>query len=279
MSTPHGIVRGMLGEAAPGGPLVRADRLAQRAEGREGEVPLEGVVARGGRRDAQVRGRLHHPGVLEAVAQPESALVEEVVAHPGVAHRRLRADRLQGGVGAERGDGREPAGIRHAEDAHLPVVAGHVLHEPVDRVVRVGALVGPRVPRLRGAVHVERSLGPEPPPDVRQHQDVAVEADALGVTPDAGRGVARAVGRAFHENGQRSRSITGRDDHGQQAHAVAHRDHGFGARVSGVGRLLGDGERGEDEGEERQTHGASGWDGGPGKDAPKPTICRSVTSN
>src|SRR5437870_4924886 len=44
---PHRVVGRMLGEAAPRGPLVRADRLRQRAEGRERQVPLVGIVARG----------------------------------------------------------------------------------------------------------------------------------------------------------------------------------------------------------------------------------------
>src|SRR2546427_10361138 len=51
---PHRVVGRMLGEAAPRGPLVRADRLRQRAEGRERQVPLVEI----GRASCRERGEI-----------------------------------------------------------------------------------------------------------------------------------------------------------------------------------------------------------------------------
>src|SRR6266550_3228874 len=101
--------------------------------------------------------------------------MEEVVAHPAVAQRRLGADRLECRMRADGGHGSEPAITRYAEHAYPAAVIRHLLHEPVDRVVGVGALVGARMPRVERSVHVERSLGAVAAADVLKHEDIAVE--------------------------------------------------------------------------------------------------------
>ena len=58
---PHAVVGGVLGEVAPRGPLLRADRRRQRPQRRERAVPFVRVEARRRWRHGQVGRRLHHP--------------------------------------------------------------------------------------------------------------------------------------------------------------------------------------------------------------------------
>ena len=79
-------------------------------------------------------------------------------------------------MGADAGEGGEPAGIGTAEHADLAAVAGKVLHQPVDGVEGVGGFVDAvrvlRVPlRAQGD---ELAAGAEAPADVLTHEDVAV---------------------------------------------------------------------------------------------------------
>src|SRR5256885_15644590 len=83
------LFRSMLREPVPTRPPVRACGPGERCQGRKRAVPLVQVVAGRGGILALIRRRFHAPGVFGAVAQPEGPLVKEVVAHPGVAHRRL----------------------------------------------------------------------------------------------------------------------------------------------------------------------------------------------
>src|SRR5213596_232614 len=108
-----------------------------------------------------------------------------------------------GGIGAHPADCGEPAGIRDPEDPHAAVVVRHVLHEPIDRVVGVAALVGTRMAGVGRTVHVEGSLGAEPAANVLLDVDVAVEAEPLRTLRDARREALGPVGRALHEDRQR----------------------------------------------------------------------------
>src|SRR5213596_2565392 len=103
-----------------------------------------------------------------------------------------------GGIGAHPADCGEPAGIRDPEDPHAAVVVRHVLHEPIDRVVGVAALVGTRMAGVGRTVHVEGSLGAEPAANVLLDVDVAVEAEPLRTPRDARREALGPVGRALH---------------------------------------------------------------------------------
>ena len=139
------------------------------------EVPLEGVVLVK-LRLAPPLGALDADDVLVAVAQAEAALVEEVVAEPGVAHGRLRRERLERRVRLEQRHDRQPPRVGDPEDAHPAVVVPHVLDQPLDRVVGVGRLVDALLVlgEARGAVHDELPLGLVLPADVLEGEDVAV---------------------------------------------------------------------------------------------------------
>ena len=154
--------------------------------------------------------------------------MEEVVAHPGVPHRGLGADRLEGGMGADAGHRGEPAGIGDAEHAHLPIVVGDVLHQPVDRVVRVGALVGAGGARVGRPVHVEAALRAVAATDILHDPDVALDS---GSAPGA-------IGSTSHQDRERRGCAPGRHDHRKQVDAVAGRDHRFGADERRIGRWL-----------------------------------------
>ena len=104
------------------------------------QIPLEGVVAV----ELEVGVdlvRLHHGDVLEAVAEAKGAVVMEVVAEEHVGRRGLRRHRLEGRVRVEHRHHRQPAVVADAEHADPAVVVRHVLEEPVDGVVGVGAFV------------------------------------------------------------------------------------------------------------------------------------------
>src|ERR1051326_5375024 len=157
--------------------------------------------------------------MLEAVGQPECTLVEEVVAHPGVTHRSLGADRLEGWMGADPGHRGEPAGIGDAEHTHLVVVVGDVLPQPVDRVPGVGALVGAGVARVGGPVHVELALPAVAAPDILDDAYVALDS----------RSAPGAAGGTGPQDRERRRCALRRHDHREQAYAVTRRNHRLGA--------------------------------------------------
>ena len=249
---PCGVVRGMGDEAAPRRPGVGADRAGQRAQRRKREVPLERVVARRGRRHTQVGRGLHHPGVFEPVGEPEGSLMKEVVAHPRIAHRGLGTDGLERGVRPDSRDGREPTGIRHAIDADAAVVVRHMLDEPVDRVVGVGAFVGARMAGAGRTVHVERALGAKAATDVLEDEDVAAQAQIMGAPRHAGV-AAGLVRRARHQDRQRPTEPGPMwdFDHSEQVYSVTRGDQRVGADPCRVRRALAGG--GCRESESRET--------------------------
>src|SRR5438477_1198993 len=65
----------------------------------------------------------------------------EIVAEIHVGRRRLLRGCLQSGMRVESGHNRQPAGVRNPEDSNAAIVARYVLEQPLDSVVRVGALV------------------------------------------------------------------------------------------------------------------------------------------
>ena len=103
------------------GPVLEAQALRRR--GRVAGARLEEGV------EAEVRG------------EHERAVVERVVAQVVVGDGRLRRNRLQRGVRVDHPRRHVEAGIRDPPHPDAPVVAGHVLHQPVDRVPGVRALV------------------------------------------------------------------------------------------------------------------------------------------
>ena len=177
----------MLDEIVPGRDLaleVRRVGVRQRAQPK---IPLEGVATVEREGSVLLRG-FHHRGVLEAVAEPEGAVVMEVVAQEHVGRRRLGRGGLECRVRFEQGHHRQPARVGDAQHADAAVVVLHVLDQPVDRVVRVGALVDglglTRVPRSPD--HHERPLRLVPAANVLEDEDVAVVGQVLEVLAQRG---------------------------------------------------------------------------------------------
>ncbi len=65
-----------------------------------------------------------------------------VVAPEPVRLRRLGRNRFQSGVGIDHSGGREKALVGETPKAGPSIVVRHVLDQPIDRIVRIGALVG-----------------------------------------------------------------------------------------------------------------------------------------
>src|SRR5262245_1651886 len=107
--------------------------------------------------------------------------MEEVVAEPGVGHRRLRRQGLKRRMRLQQRDGSQPSGVRDAENPHAPVVVLDVFDQPVDRVVSIRSLVyGLLVaPVARRAIHSELAFGPEFPANVLKGEDVTVRYQLL----------------------------------------------------------------------------------------------------
>ena len=203
------------------------------------EVPIPHVV----RPDVKVRvlvARLEQSRILKSIGHPEGAIVEEVVAQPGVGHRGHGRGGLERGVRPHFRHFREPPRIRGSRHSHPPVGVGEVMDHPVDRVPRVGALV--RARRVRGQtggpVHQKGALRLVASPDVGGNEDVFLERQ-LGEQV-----VVVATGGAMRGSGEndRERAATGvlrRRDLDEQLHAVPHRDHRVGDGIEGVGHSLG----------------------------------------
>ena len=208
------------------------------------------------------RPRLHERVVVVEVARPplllrlagrlliveirhpelaEGAVVEPVVAHPAVDHRVHRHGHLERRVRIHERHQRQESVVRDAEDADLAVRFRDVLHEPVDRVVRVRRVVHRRrvLRPVHGAVHHVVALGAVLAAHVLHDADVAALDDRLDgvVVAVERRAEVRAlvdprelvgvVGRPREEDRRRLRA-QGRlrhEDDRVQLHAVAHRDH------------------------------------------------------
>ncbi len=169
---------------------------------------------------------------------PERAVVEPVVPLPAVHHRVHRHRHLQGRMRIhERHERQEPV-VGDPEYPHPPVALRHVLHQPIDRVVRVGRVIhGRRILRpAQGPVHHVVPLGPVLPSHVLHHPDVPALDDHLRrvVVPAQDRPQVRALRMA-----RQARRVVGRprqedrrplgafrdEDHRVQLHPVAHGDH------------------------------------------------------
>ena len=161
--------------------------------------------------------------------------MEIVVADPGVDHRAFRHRRLERGVRVDLAHQRGEAEVGRADRPDLAVAFGHVLHQPVDRVVGVGALVDPALVERPGdgPGHDERALGAMQPPDVLDGDDVPVLGELLVhrrqdvLDPLAGvaeRVRVRVVGRARQQHRRVGRALLHHDDRVELG-AVAHRDH------------------------------------------------------
>ncbi|MDX6461650.1 MAG: hypothetical protein QOE55_5347 [Acidobacteriaceae bacterium] len=111
-------------------------------EGPKVQVPLIGVIGI----EVEVRIRvligLFQHRVLEGIALAQRSVAVHIVVHPLVHRRSLFADCLQRRVRMQQRQPCRQSVVRHPIDAHSAVVMRNILHQPVDRVVRIVGLVG-----------------------------------------------------------------------------------------------------------------------------------------
>ena len=163
--------------------------------------------------------------------------MEPVVAHPAVDHRAHRRRDLQRRMRVHQGHHHGEALVGAAQHADAAVRLGHVLHQPLDRVVGVGGVIGRRRvqrPAQRAREHVV-ALRAVLAAHVLEHADVAVGDEHLVALRQrrqhvrrgvAGGATAGVVGRPRHDH-RRAAGALGHDDHGEELDPVAHRDHHF----------------------------------------------------
>ena len=76
------------------------------------------------------------------IGQSESTVMEPVIAHPAIDHRALRRGYLERRMRVQQGHHDRKTLITRPDHAHAPVRLRHILHQPIDRVVAVGGVVG-----------------------------------------------------------------------------------------------------------------------------------------
>ncbi len=212
--------------------LIFASEVAGRSR-----FQVLGVIVAGTGWNARSGGRL--AGALGQAefesARAIGAVVKPVVANPAVDHRALRDRRLQRRMRIDLRRERQEAKVGGADRADLAVGLGHILHQPVDGVVGVGALVDPAVVERPGdrPVHHERAFRIVEAADVLLDDDVTVVDELLvhdrkhvddgqaGGPRGASLGVIR---RSRQKNGAVGRALLHEDD-GVELGPVAHRHH------------------------------------------------------
>ena len=139
------------------------------------EVPRIGVVGLEVEVGVGVLVGLFIYGVLERIALAQRAVAVIVVVHPLVRGRCLLRDRFQRRVRVQECHRRGEAIVGDTEHPHLTAVPGHVLDQPLDRIVRVARLARRfRILEIDFRRQLERALRPESPAQVLDHEDVAV---------------------------------------------------------------------------------------------------------
>ncbi len=193
------------------------------------EIPLVSVVSLEIEMGVLVLVGLLHHGIFKVVTLAQGAVAVVIVVHPLIYGRGLLADGFQRRVRVEKSErGRQPV-IGNAVHANVPVVVRDVFHEPVDRIVGIGGLVGGLgIAEVDPGGKIERALRFKASAKILDDEDVAV----LGQLLYGGRHLLRrllgdAVGSASKQNGQRAGLIDWSEDNGLEANAVAHGNHDF----------------------------------------------------
>ena len=172
---------------------------------------------------------LLHDGIFEVVALAQRAVAVVVVVHPLIDGRGLLADRLERRMRMQQRErGGEPV-VGDAEHSDLAIVIGDIFHQPLDRVVGIGGLVGGLgIVEIDPRGKIENALRLEAPAQILNDEDVAVLREFLERGGDLlRRFFGNAVRRAPKQNRQRARLVDGSQDRGLQMNSVAHRNHDF----------------------------------------------------
>jgi len=234
LSLPERIVSRMTREPLPERQLVHAKRRPERTGRAGGEPGLVGIVTR---RRPFLLGTLVRRLAVDVIGIgfAERAVVKPVVADPRVDHRiewdggfqrRMRMDETHQ-------DGETVVARAHGGD--FAVALGHVVHQPLDRVVGIGRMIDPGIIELPGKrpVHDVRSFGLIFTAHVLGHDDIALcgqfakrirQGERSVRARRARRELRGAIRRAIEHDGRMGRALRYDDDR-EQLHAVAHRNH------------------------------------------------------
>jgi len=201
-------------------------RVRQRAEL---EVPVVSIVNVEGKVILPLR-RFHHSRVLEAVAQAERTVVMEVVAEKHVRGAGLRARRAKRRMRVEQRHGRCPPPVRHSHNSHATIVPRHVLHQPVNGVVRITRFVD-RAFHLgvaRRAQHHELPLTLVAAAQILRYDDVAVASQLVHRLSWRDRfndALTYPIRRTYQQHRQSLARASGNKDLGVEPYSVAHWNH------------------------------------------------------
>ena len=165
--------------------------------------------------------------------------MQRVVAIEHVGHRSLRRNRLQRRMRIDHAHGREESRVRDAVHAHVAVVVAHVLDQPLDGVPGVSALVGvlrAGLGRLVRADVNKGALGGKAPTHILAHEN-----KLLAHQPVTEARIATSIHRVGLEvvrgPPQEDRVLAGLlrgVHHGEEIHAIAHRNAHFALGVIGL---------------------------------------------
>ena len=143
LALPEGVIGGVRRQPVPEGQLLEAvrDRPIARRAGIEEILVIVIALARHRLALAGLAGLL---GEIVEIDLAEGAVVEPVVAHPAVDHGAFRGGDLERGMRPEQRHRHRPAVVGRADHADALIALGHILGQPLDRVIGVGGVVGLR---------------------------------------------------------------------------------------------------------------------------------------
>src|SRR5436190_18311292 len=130
-------------------------------------------------------------------------------------------------------DSRQPTVVGNTPDTDASVILRHVFDKPVDRVVRIGALVGRlRIPLIaRRTVHQKVALGIVAATNILKHENIIFLNELRISTRAPGLRSLYTVGRPFKKYRGGTGLMFGRKNNGKELYSIAHRDQGLGPLV------------------------------------------------
>src|SRR5439155_5977648 len=203
---PKLVVIGMRDELVPGGYRAVEVFRAGIRERSQTQVPVESVGLVELEVEVRLR-RLHQRGVLETVAEAESAVMVKVIAQELVFRRRLFGGGSKRRMRVQERHRGEPAAVRDAQNSHAAIMIRNIFQQPVDAVVNVCALIdGVGItPAARIPEHHEVAFGPVASANVLENEDVSLRNELLINAEFRGETlfvVVQPVGSAFENEGQ-----------------------------------------------------------------------------
>ena len=197
---PELVVVGMLHEIVPSGQLLVHILLVEIRNRSQPQKPVEGIEAIE-IESLVLLGCFHSRRILQAVAQPERAVMMEIVTQVHVGRRGLLGNSFQRRMRIDHRHHSQPPAIGNPQHSRASVVVGHVLEQPLDGVVGVRAFVNCLCVALRARWphHHELALRFVAPANILKHENVTLlrqlRIDAAQHHPESLRIKARTIGR------------------------------------------------------------------------------------